>query len=156
MGNPLSGLPEQYFPFAAKATAGTTLNAFDLALKEAGISDYNLLKVSSIIPAGAREAIPDLPKGSLLAVAFGFLTSEEEGRFISAAVALGLPKERGGVGVIMEFAGYRGLEEAEQIAQGMARDALMQRGLGVKEIKVYSAGMEVKGPSCVMAGVALW
>jgi arginine decarboxylase len=152
----LFGRLEHYYPFAARASAKTTLNAFDLALKEAGIADYNLIKVSSIIPPGATLAPPDLPKGSLLPVAYGCLMSEEEGRFIVASVAVGIPVEPDGVGVIMEFSGFVDIKEAEEITKSMAYEALSMRGYRVKEVKAYSIGMEVRGPSCVLAGVALW
>lgn len=156
MKTPLSGLPKNYFPFAAVAHAETTLNAFDLALAKTDISDYNLIKISSIIPPGACESKPNLPKGSLLPAAFGAIVSEEQGVFISASVAIGLPEDPEEVGVIMEFSGFVGLKEAERMATKMAREALVSRGSKIKEIKVFSAGAEVKGPTCAIAGVALW
>ncbi len=156
MKNPLSGLPEHYFPFAATATAKSELVAFDRALAQSGISDYNLVKVSSIIPPNATEKRPDLPKGSLLPVAYGAITSREKGVIISAAVSVGIPEDPNEVGVIMEFSGYIPQEDAERIARAMAEEALTLRGLKIGSIKVYSAGTLVNGPSCVIAGVALW
>jgi len=156
MRSPLFGLPEKYFPFAACAHAETILTAFDRALQKTNISDYNLVKVSSIIPPGARESRPDLPKGSLLPVAYGVITSDREGAFISAAVAVGFPEDPTHVGVIMEFSGYVDIREAEEIAKKMAREALLNRGSTIREIKVFSAGTEVRRPTCAIAGVALW
>jgi arginine decarboxylase len=43
--------------------AGTELAAFDGALRDAGIANYNLIRLSSVIPAGStvQEKRPDLP-----------------------------------------------------------------------------------------------
>jgi len=43
--------------------AGTELAAFDGALRDAGIANYNLIRLSSVIPAGSTvlEKRPDLP-----------------------------------------------------------------------------------------------
>ena len=55
----------------------TPLTAFDNALREAGIDNLNLLRVSSIVPKGARFGPkPDLPVGTLVPTVY---TIFEEG-----------------------------------------------------------------------------
>jgi len=152
-----SGKPKNFFIVAATGVGKTELNAFDKALFEAGISEYNLVKVSSIIPPGAKEThILELPKGSYLPIAYGAITCSEEGTIITAAIAVGLPEDENLCGVIMEFAGYISEEEAKEKAKFMAEEALKMRGGGIKKINVKSVSMMVKEPSCVFAGVALW
>ncbi|AGI48265.1 hypothetical protein TALC_01282 [Thermoplasmatales archaeon BRNA1] len=58
-------VPSAYFVTSAAATSPVSdLNAFDLALLKAGLSEQNLVAVSSVIPDGAREVEQfDLPMG---------------------------------------------------------------------------------------------
>ncbi len=157
MVNLLSGKPEKFFIAAASAKGLTELNAFDMALIKAGIGNYNLVKVSSIIPPGAKHAESvDLPEGAILPIAYGACISAEKGKLISAAVAVGLPKEKDGVGIIAEFAGEVNEEEARMNAKLMAEEALRVRNLTIKEILVGSSSIVVDGPSCAFAGVAVW
>lgn len=157
MANPLSGKPEKFFMAAGAAEGPTELNAFDNALLKAGIGNYNLLKVSSIIPPDSRKVDSvDLPAGSLLPIAYGSVCSSEPGRLISAAVAVGLPNDRGCVGIIAEIAGEFDEDYARQRARFMAEQALIARGCEIKEILVISSSIEVVGPSCAFAGVAVW
>ena len=52
-------LPKYYFVTSGKGLSKISqLNAFDRALQNAGISQYNLVPVSSIIPPNAKEIKP--------------------------------------------------------------------------------------------------
>lgn len=135
----------------------THLNAFDAALHDAGISKYNLLKVSSILPPGAVEKKTiDLPAGALLPIAYGSIESSEEGTFITAGVAVAIPQRLEDHGVIMEYSGYLSEEEAGQLLYQMAQDAMEMRKIPVKEIKVRTISRKVQGIVSVFAGVALF
>ncbi|MDR3206134.1 MAG: pyruvoyl-dependent arginine decarboxylase [Candidatus Methanoplasma sp.] len=59
--------PSGFFVTSGKATSRTSdLNAFDNALFNAGISEQNLVAVSSVIPVGAKECDKkDLPMGAV-------------------------------------------------------------------------------------------
>ena len=132
--------------------------AFDRALREAGFSDYNLLKVSSILPAGARlsEGV-DLPKGSLLPIAFGEKASRRRGERVGAAVAVAIPEDPDAVGVIMEVTGNEDAGALRRRAEELARKAMEDRGLKVREVLSTGADAVVgEGYTCVFAGVALW
>jgi pyruvoyl-dependent arginine decarboxylase len=60
-------VPRGFFVTSGEAHDGASeLNAFDLALKDAGITECNLVEVSSILPPGSREMKPvDIPKGAI-------------------------------------------------------------------------------------------
>ncbi len=152
----LPGLPSRFVLGAGVGHGETELLAFDRALAAAGFSNYNLVKVSSIIPPGAlpSRAIP-LPPGSLLPVAYASLVSDEQGQVISAAVAAGIPSSRKDVGVIMEFSGPVSLDEAKEKVRFMAEKALLARGIKIKKIITKGATASVKGITAVFAGVAL-
>lgn len=150
------GLPRRFCMGAGVGRGETELLAFDKALAAAGFSNYNLVKVSSIIPPGAVACeVPGLPPGSLLPIAYASLVSCEEGLVISAAVAAGIPASKDDVGVIMEFSGAVSPEEAERQVRFMAERALSSRGSRVKEVLVKVASAKVHAITAVFAGVGL-
>lgn len=70
----------------------TTLSAFDSALKKAGVYNYNLITLSSIIPPGSkvnkirRYGTPPEEYGHKLYVVKAEIRSEEAGKFIAAGI----------------------------------------------------------------------
>lgn len=137
----------------------TRLNAFDNALLNAGVGDTNLLRMSSILPPAAEErSIEDLelPKGGLIPLAYASIDSTTPGRYISAAVAVGIPEEPSEPGVIMEFEDHSKLENVEEIARQMVIDAFEHRNRALKEIR--STGIEHRVETCgsTFAAAVLW
>ena len=147
--------PKKYTLVAAGAEGPTRLNAFDNALLASGIGNLNLLKVSSILPPEA-ELVEKLaiPPGSLTPTAYGSITSETPGEYISAAVAVGLSNES--FGVIMEFAGRCREQTSRERVTYMAEQALKARGLAVIKIHVKAVEWQIKECGCAFAAVALW
>jgi arginine decarboxylase len=132
--------------------------AFDRALREAGFADYNLLKVSSILPAHSSLAKEiTLPKGSLLPIAYAEIHSNEEGKIIGSAVAVAIPEDEESIGVIMEVKGFERKEVLIRKAEELCLKAMEDRGIKVKEVISTGADAEVKGGFvCVFSGVAIW
>ena len=64
---PMSFTPSKFFITSGYATSPISdLNAFDLALLKAQISEQNLVAVSSVIPVGAEEVeVRELPMGAV-------------------------------------------------------------------------------------------
>ena len=64
---PMSFTPSKFFITSGHATSPISdLNAFDLALLKAQISEQNLVAVSSVIPVGAEEVeVRELPMGAV-------------------------------------------------------------------------------------------
>lgn len=148
--------PKNFTLLAGSAEGPTRLNAFDHALLAAGIGNVNLLRVSSILPPHATEVneLKIIP-GQLMPTAYGTITSETEGELISAAVAVGVG-EWDEYGVIMEFSGRCGKEQAEEQVAEMARTAFLQRGREIKRIIVRASEHRVEKIGCAFAAVALW
>ncbi len=135
----------------------TLLNAFDNALISVGIGNYNLLKVSSIVPPGAQIVNKiDIEPGSLLPVAYGYLSSDEDGKIISSAVSIAIPKNKNSIGVIMEVSGYFDEEKARKLAYEMAIEGMKMRNIEIDFIDIRSTSAIVEGPTCVFAGVVLF
>ncbi len=157
MKSPMFGKLEHFIIVSGTGRGRTHLNAFDAALYDAGISQYNLVRISSILPPFVKEHthIP-LPQGSLLPIAYGHIESSEEGVLITAGVSVAIPKDASKHGVIMEYSGYLSEKEAESLLIQMAEDAMKLRGIEIKEIKVKVISQKVEGIVSVFAGVALF
>lgn len=137
----------------------TRLNAFDNALLKAGVGDTNLMRMSSILPPGANQRDVekiDLPPGGFLPLAYATIDSTTPGRFISSAVAVGVPEDESQPGVIMEFEDHSKLKNVEEIVRQMVVDAFKTRKRALKEIK--STGIEHKVETCAatFAAAVLW
>ncbi len=83
-------IPTKFFVTSGKAVSKVSdLNAFDEALQNAGLSEQNIVSVSSVLPVGIRQTRKrDLPMG---AITFCVLAQQRgsEGETISAGVAYG-------------------------------------------------------------------
>lgn len=104
------------------ATGPTSMASYDAALAEAGVHNYNLVSVSSVIPAEATvervERAPDLgPAGNRLTVVQARATTTGPGR-----VSAGLGWSTGpGPGLFYEAAAEADPETVrERIEQGLA------------------------------------
>lgn len=148
-------LPAVYKVVAGSSEGHSELTAFDKALLKAGIGNINIIKVTSILPPGARYN-PDLeiPPGSLVPTAFASIVSEVPGETIAAAVGVGIAQNS--YGVIMEHSGLITKEEAEKEIRSMIREAFLARGLELKEMKIAAAQHTVDRIGCALAAVPLW
>ena len=147
--------PTKFSLVAGCGEAENKLNAFDNALLEAGIGNLNLLKVSSIMPPGAKQVENlKIPPGSLVPTAYGSIYSDIPGEVIAAAVAIGFSEDT--FGVIMEFSGKCTKEEAEETVLEMVRDDFRQRGMRLVDIKSKAIDHKVEKVGCSFAAVALW
>lgn len=137
----------------------TRLNAFDNSLLNAGVGDTNLMRMSSILPPGARQRQIDdldLPAGGMIPLAYASIDSTTPGRYISSAIAVGIPEDKSQPGVIMEFEDHSKLENVEEIVRQMVVDAFETRNRALKDIK--SIGIEHKVQNCAatFAAAVLW
>src|SRR3989442_12507672 len=94
-------IPTKFFVTSGKAVSKVSdLNAFDEALQNAGLSEQNIVSVSSVLPVGIKPVRKrDLPMG---AITFCVLAQQRggEGERISAGIAYGFRDDG--------FGGYRG------------------------------------------------
>ncbi len=153
----LTRLARHYTTGAGVGVSMFELVSFDRALREAGFADYNLLRVSSIIPPSAMQCHTiEVPKGAFLPTAYGVFTSNEEGARIAAAVSLAIPTDPNEVGVIMETEGYMSQTEAHELVSAMAEEAMDDRNLKIARLEVVAIEATVERYTTVFAGVALW
>lgn len=131
------------------------LVAFDKALLDAGVGNYNLVRLSSILPAGCKPVYNiDLPEGSLLPIAYSTITSDVEGETVVSTIGVGIPKDKSKVGVIMEYS-VAGFSARESIAlstlHSMIKEAFEARGWELDKIIDTSISKRVEGHNCVTA-----
>jgi len=150
--------PPRFFFFAKGVSEGVTpLNAFDGALIDAGMGDYNLVKVSSIIPPDCKEkADLAIPLGSLVPIAYASIISDIPGEIISAAVAIALPEDENQSGLIMEYSARGHKEEIESIVRNMSKEGMKKRGKKVASLLSKSIESKVRHIGAAFAGVVLW
>jgi len=163
--------PKKFFLTAAGSEGNNGLNAFDNALMKARIGNINLIRVTSILPPSA-EYDPDLqiPPGSLVPTAYGYIISEVPGELIAAAVGVGLSesflqdgedvesslREFGAGGVIMEYAGKCSREEARKKVEEMIKEAFATRQIKLADMKIVAVEHRVKKIGCALAAVPMW
>lgn len=151
--------PTKFFLVGGSSEGFSLLNAFDGALLASGVGDTNLVKMSSILPPGCEEIKPSpvpLPQGALVPVAYASLASDVPGEVISAAVAIGIPKDADRAGLIMEYSAKA--EErlvVEQVSK-MVEKGMELRKRPIKTIMSISATYKVIAVGAVFAGVVLW
>ncbi len=148
-------MPNLAILVGGSAEGGTPLNAFDNALRKAGVGDWNLVKVSSILPPGARvtQALPFIERGNLVPAVIAQITSDKAGEVISSAVGIG---KGDSYGVIMEHSAPLAKGEVEKIVRGMLEEAFLQRGIPLKEVYIVSSEHTVQRLGCAVAVAILW
>ena len=141
---------------AGTATGPTAVSAYDAALADAGVHNYNLLTLSSVVPAGAEiatvEEAPDLgPAGGKLHAVRARATVEGTGR---ATAALGWTRDgETGPGVFYEAGGEFDRREARRrIRRGLER-AREIRSWDLDGSTVETASVRTDGDSFATAVV---
>ncbi len=152
----LKDIPNKFFLVAGKGDAEYGLNAFDIALLNAGIGNTNLIKLSSILPPAAQEISPVKFKlGELISIAYASKTSTIKGEIIAAAIAVAIPEDRTLNGLIMEHSGPGTAEEIESIVIKKAELGMNYRKYKIKEIKSISIEHTTEDIGAVFAGAVL-
>lgn len=148
--------PTVFALVSSSAEGRHKLSAFDAALLGAGVGDVNLLRVSSILPPGARRRDRiELPPGALVPIAYGTIQADQPGKQIAAAVAVGIGAP-GEPGVIVEHAMEGTGSEAEAVVRELIEELFARRNRTPRDIFVRSAEHRVERVGCAFAGVVLW
>lgn len=147
-------VPSKFTLVVGHGEGSTPLNAFDAALIDAGIGNLNLIRVSSILPPGARF-FPKLriPPGTLTPTAYGYLTSSRPGEVVAAAIGVGFSSDT--YGVIMEYEGFCTKAEAETRVRAMVEDGFRARGITLKDLLVLGIDHRVEKIGCALAAAVL-
>ncbi len=149
-----------YFYMQSGAGYGAyRLTSFDDALLRSGVGNYNLLRVSSLLPAGCRQVSSvDVEQGSGLHIAYAAISTNRKQEPVASAVAVGIPADKSHVGVIMECSAHTSEEQVKKMAESMVIEAMKKRGYAIREILATSCGAVSSGGEYVTAfsGLAMW
>jgi len=158
-------LPSKIILTSGVGTGTTKLNAFDDALLNTGIGNFNLSPVSSVIPPKAKiiylsknNSEKLLPKvGSIVPTIYSCSYGNKFGERITAALALGIPKDYENYnGLIFEFAAKNITKnKAERICKEMVKEAFQVRNLKIEKILFTSTDYIVKEKIACVVAVAL-
>ncbi len=139
-------IPKRYFVVAGKGYGENSIEAFEMALRAAGIEFLNLVPVSSIIPRDAaevpaEEGLKDLTPGQITfcVMAEVYVNAGERG---SAAIATAYSKEEEH-GYFLEYSTKEG--DAAETAKETARRIFVKKfGKEPQSLKVFSVEVEGK------------
>jgi arginine decarboxylase len=98
------------------------LMSFELALEAAGVENFNMVKISSVLPAGCRliereEGIVQLVPGQITFAVLARSSTPEPGRRVAAALGLAIPEDVEQPGYISEVEESFGLSDRAVIAK---------------------------------------
>lgn len=148
---------------AGYGTGGTNLNAFDNALRGAGIADFNILKVTSIVP-------PEIPvvklsyderiikgQGLLVPAVYETLVSEEVDTQISAGVGVGISDNpQLDAGIIFTYSCFDSKEKCEHVLEQMIDEGMKEKGYKFHHSKIVSICTIVKKPFTSVVASAIF
>ena len=100
------------------------LTSFEMALRDAGIEKYNLVRVSSIIPphcklVSRQEGLTQLSPGQVVFAVIAEMATNEPSRMVVASIGLAIPSDANHYGYISEHHSYG---QKEQVAGDYAED----------------------------------
>jgi arginine decarboxylase len=100
------------------------LTSFEMALRDAGIAAFNLVRVSSIFPPRCRlisksQGLRRLKAGSIVFCVMSENSTNEPNRLIAASIGIARPKDPEGYGYLSEHHSYG---QTEKIAGDYAED----------------------------------
>jgi arginine decarboxylase len=100
------------------------LTSFEMALRDAGIAAFNLVRVSSIFPPGCaiiskRQGLRKLQPGEIIFCVMSETSTNEPNRLIAASVGIAIPADRTQYGYLSEHHSYG---QTERIAGDYSED----------------------------------
>ncbi|MHA1730767.1 MAG: pyruvoyl-dependent arginine decarboxylase [Promethearchaeota archaeon] len=123
-------VPKKVFFVKGTGRHRQKLQSFELALRDAGIEKFNLVRVSSILPANcvevsAEEGLAKFRAGQIVFCVMAKHSSNEKNRLISASIGVAKPAEDEHYGYLSENHDF-GMDEGEagEYAEDLAASML--------------------------------
>jgi len=123
-------LPTKIFFTKGVGSHKEYLTSFELALRSAGIAQYNLVSVSSIYPPNVKrvsreEGVKLVPAGSVVPAVIARNATNEPNRLISASIGVAVPNDPNQYGYLSEHHPYGETDEkAGEYAEDLAATML--------------------------------
>ncbi|MEO0091347.1 MAG: arginine decarboxylase, pyruvoyl-dependent [candidate division WOR-3 bacterium] len=130
-------IPKKLFLTKGVGRHRDKLSSFEAALRDAGIAQFNIVKVSSILPPSSKiiprsKGLQYLTPGEIIFCVMSENSTNEPHRLISASIGVAVPKERNQYGYLSE---YHSFGETESKAGDYAEDlaaSMLATTLGVE------------------------
>lgn len=127
-------VPKKFFLTKGVGIGREKLNSFELALRDAKVACYNLVRVSSILPPNCQQVSRDkgityLGPGQVVFAVIAESATNEPNRLVAASIGLAIPKDRDAHGYLSEHHCHGMTERkagdyAEDLAAGMLATTL--------------------------------
>jgi len=125
------------------------LSSFELALRSAGIEQFNLVYVSSILPPMCKivtkiEGLAHLQPGEIVHCVMARNETDEPNRLISASIGVAMPKNRKQYGYLSE---HHAFGQTAEVAGDYAEDlaaTMLASAMGIPFIDLNQAWDERK------------
>lgn len=130
----MNHVPTKVFFTKGVGKAKDSLTAFEFALRDAGIAQYNLVHVSSILPPSAKivsrkEGLKHLDPGQVVFVVLSRAACNEPNRLLAAGIGAAVPADKKMYGYLSEHHAFgeterKAAEHAEDLAASMLASTL--------------------------------
>jgi len=123
-------VPTKLFVTRGVGRAKAKLASFEAALRDAGIAEYNLVRVTSIFPPRCKiitreQGCKLLDPGQILHIVLADNATNEPNRLIASAIGIAIPKDKNTYGYLSEHHSYGETEErAGEFAEELAAEML--------------------------------
>jgi arginine decarboxylase len=136
VNNPMRFVPTKGFLTRGVGRHKEKLTSFEMALRDAGIEKFNLVRVSSIFPphcklVSRQDGLNLLHPGQVVFAVLAEMATNEPSRMVVASIGLAVPSDQGHYGYISEHHSYG---QKEQVAGDYAEDlaaSMLATTLGV-------------------------
>ncbi|MGQ9533606.1 MAG: pyruvoyl-dependent arginine decarboxylase [bacterium] len=121
-------IPKRVFLTKGVGKHKEKLASFESALRDAGIAPFNIVRVSSILPPGAKivskaKGLQYLSPGEIVYTIIAECSTNEPHRLIAASIGVAIPADRNQYGYLSEYHSYG---ETEPKAGDKAEDLAAQ------------------------------
>ena len=119
-------VPKFSFLTKGKGVSKEKLTSFEMALRDAGIAEFNLVKVSSIMPPfckiiSKQEGLKKLSPGQIVYVVLSEAATNEHGRKVASSVGIAMPADRSQHGYLSEHHSFgQSKKESGEYAENLA------------------------------------
>ena len=126
----MSYVPSKLFLTRGVGRHREKLTSFEMALRDAGIAQFNLVRVSSILPPSCKFVKPDaglaeLRAGQILHVVMSEVSTNEPRRLMAASVGVAIPRDENQFGYLSEHHSFgQTREKAGDYAEDLAAEML--------------------------------
>ncbi|MCW4001614.1 MAG: pyruvoyl-dependent arginine decarboxylase [Candidatus Bathyarchaeota archaeon] len=148
-------IPKEFFVTSGKAISPVSeLNAFDLALRKAGIAQCNLVPVSSILPPECKQRHTRKTSAGAITYAVIARMDGEEGTMIGAGIAWAWEKNKK-YGLVAEAQGYMNSKVLRETLEWKIKEMAKIREIEIGKINYRKEVLKVpiNNYGCVMASL---